>query len=121
MAADPLTRLRGICLALPGAVEQETWGHPTFRVKAGGKMFAGCAGDGASVTFKADPEELPALRQHPRAYVPDYVGSKGWVGLHLTADAAAEAVDWDEVAELLQTSWALIAPKRAVRAWQEAP
>jgi predicted DNA-binding protein (MmcQ/YjbR family) len=108
-----LQRLRDICLALPGAAEQESWGHPTFRVKAGGKMFAACPVDGRTVTFKADPDELPALRQHPRAFYPDYVGAKGWVGLHLSDD-----VDWDEVAELLQTSWALIAPKRAVAAWE---
>ena len=26
-------RLRAICLALPEAVEKETWGDPTFRVR----------------------------------------------------------------------------------------
>jgi len=32
---NPLLRLRKICLALPGAEEVETWGHPTFRVNVG--------------------------------------------------------------------------------------
>ena len=39
MTPKPLTRLRRICLALPQAVEQETWGEPTFRIR--GKIFAG--------------------------------------------------------------------------------
>jgi predicted DNA-binding protein (MmcQ/YjbR family) len=35
---DPLSRLRDICLALPEAVEKETWGEATFRVRD--KIFA---------------------------------------------------------------------------------
>src|SRR5262249_22216365 len=37
-AADPIERLREICLALPGTTEKLAWGEPTFRV--GGKLFA---------------------------------------------------------------------------------
>ena len=37
MALKPLTRLRRICLALPQAYEQETWGDATFRLR--GKIF----------------------------------------------------------------------------------
>ena len=43
MTAEPLDRLRAICLALPEAAERETWGHATFRVRD--KIFA-MAGDG---------------------------------------------------------------------------
>ena len=32
MAADPLERLREICLALPDTKETLTWGSPYFRV-----------------------------------------------------------------------------------------
>ena len=42
-----------------------------------------------------------------RFFVPPYVGSKGWVGARLDA-----AQDWDELAELLEDSYRLIAPKR---------
>ena len=43
MTTDPLERLRVLCLAVPGAEEVETWGHPTFRVR--GKMFAAAEAD----------------------------------------------------------------------------
>ena len=39
MAADPLARVREICLALPDTKETLTWGSPYFRV--GDKIFAG--------------------------------------------------------------------------------
>lgn len=38
MALEPLTRLRRLCLALPGAHEAEAWGAPAFRVK--NRLFA---------------------------------------------------------------------------------
>ena len=56
MTTDPLERLRALCLAVPGAEEVETWGHPTFRVR--GKMFAAGGRNAAgsvSMTVKSDP------------------------------------------------------------------
>ena len=55
-AANPtLTRLRRICLALPQATEQETWGEATFRVR--GKIFVVAREDDDGTTFscKAPP------------------------------------------------------------------
>jgi predicted DNA-binding protein (MmcQ/YjbR family) len=98
-----LDRLREICLGFPEAAEQTTWDEPTMRVR--GKIFA-FPGD-ESVTFKADPAERDALLADDRFFVPAYVGNKGWLGLRLSDD-----VDWDEVAELIATSYRLIAPKR---------
>ena len=40
MQARTLQKLRRICLALPEAVETETWGKPHFRVND--KIFCGC-------------------------------------------------------------------------------
>ena len=37
MSHDPLGEVRRICLALPQAYEQETWGDATFRLR--GKIF----------------------------------------------------------------------------------
>jgi predicted DNA-binding protein (MmcQ/YjbR family) len=48
------------------------------------------------------------LTQGEPFYFPPYVGSKGWVGIRLD-DART---DWEEVAELIATSYCLIAPKR---------
>jgi len=113
-----LGRVRGLCLALPETFELETWDHPTFRVGSGrGKMFCTAATDGSSITLKADPQELLALlAQGDPFYVPPYVGSKGWVGVGLGG-----GTDWEEIAELIATSYCLIAPKRLASTVTEPP
>lgn len=110
---DPhLAELREVCLALPESVEVEAWGWPTFR--AGKKifaMFASGRGDGEfGVIFKPDPDEAPALRQDERFFAPPYWGPSGW--LELQFDVAP--VDWDEVAELIECSYRLVALKRMI-------
>jgi hypothetical protein len=108
---DLLERLRRICLALPEAEEQITWGHPTFRVR--GRIFATYGDDAAEhparVTFKAPPGVQAMLVEAApeRFFVPPYVGSKGWVGIRLEA-----VEDWSEVEDLVRRSWSLIAPKK---------
>ncbi|HEY3191304.1 MAG TPA: MmcQ/YjbR family DNA-binding protein [Solirubrobacterales bacterium] len=113
MAAGLLVQLRALCLALPEAFEQETWEHPTFRVGGGkGKIFCTAATDGSSATMKADPEEREALlEQGDPFFLPPYVGGKGWVGVRLDRPDT----DWDEVAELIATSYCLIAPMRLAK------
>jgi predicted DNA-binding protein (MmcQ/YjbR family) len=115
---DPhLTDLRRVCLALPETAEVEAWGRPTFR--AGKKIFAvftGSEEDRYTVIFKPDAEERPALLGDDRFYSPPYWGPGGWLGLDLTAGP----VDWDEVAELVETSYRHVALKRMVKALDEA-
>jgi len=43
--------------------------------------------------------------------MPAYIGPSGWVGLRLDRPT----VDWTEVKELLQGSYAQIAPKKLLR------
>jgi hypothetical protein len=116
---DPfLGDLRSICLALPETAEVEAWGRPTFR--AGKKIFAVFSGgseDQYSVIFKPDADERPALVRDARFYVPPYFGPGGWLAL----DFAAAAVDWAEVAELVETSYRQVALKRMVKALDEQP
>ena len=114
-----LDRVRTLCLALPETFELEAWGHPTFRVGGGrGKMFCTAAADGSSVTLKADPIEREALlAQGEPFYLPPYVGHKGWVGIRLEESRT----DWEEVAELVATSYCLIAPKRMAAQVTEPP
>jgi predicted DNA-binding protein (MmcQ/YjbR family) len=106
---QPTSRLRAICLALPEAVERETWGDPTFRVRD--KIFAmEKRGDGRiSLWCKAPPgSQMVLVGADPeRFFVPPYVGHKGWIGVRLDDDP-----DWGEVATLVRRSYRLIAPKR---------
>lgn len=109
MLVGPVARLRTICLALPEAAEQVTWGDPTFRVR--GRIFAmPKRGDGRlSFWCKAPLGSQPILvgADPDRFFVPPYVGHRGWVGMRLEP-----APDWDEVAVLVHRSYDLVAPKR---------
>ncbi len=109
MAKSPTERLRAICLALPEAVEKETWGYPTFRVRD--KIFAMERRDDGPISMwcKAPPGSQQVLvgADPERFFVPPYVGPKGWVGMRLD-----RRPDWDEVAALVTRSYRLIAPKR---------
>jgi predicted DNA-binding protein (MmcQ/YjbR family) len=111
MSAEPMEQLRAICLALPEATERETWGEATFRVRE--KIFA-MAGNGNgrgrwAVACKARPGLQGALvdTAPTRFYVPPYVGPKGWIGIYL-----GDETDWDELADLVEESYRMTAPKR---------
>jgi len=107
--AAPLTRLRAICLALPEAVERETWDIPTFRVRE--KIFVMFTADNGtpSLWCKAPPGVQTILTEAApeRFFRPPYVGHKGWIGVRLDG-----AVDWTEVFELVRRSYQMTAPKR---------
>jgi predicted DNA-binding protein (MmcQ/YjbR family) len=111
MDQDAAARVREICLALPEVVEKPFGGHtaPSFRIRD--KLFVMISEDGGSMTFKAGPgvQEALVASDPDRFFVPKYVGPKGWVGARL--DAAQE---WAELAELIEESYRLIAPKRLV-------
>lgn len=106
---DPIARLREICLSLPEAVEKSFGGHtaPSFRVRD--KLFVMTSEDGTYLTCKAPPGEQAALVEEDpnRFFVPAYVGHKGWIGVRLDV-----AQDWDELAEIVETSYRMTAPKR---------
>lgn len=114
---DPLLgRLRRIALALPEAVEKVTHGRPTFSAE---RVFAyyggsrrGATGDrrDTALLFRPDPVDEPALRQDARFFEPSYLWPHGWLALDLD-----EHTDWEEIAELLDASYRLAAPRRLVR------
>src|SRR5215472_18895676 len=108
-----LVRLTKICLSLPEAERQISGHHAGFSVRK--KTFAyyldNHHGDGiVAVTGKVLPGDNEALiaAQPDRFYMPAYIGPRGWVALRLDLGT----IDWDEVAELVATSYRLIAPKR---------
>lgn len=125
--ADPLlARLRRICLALPDAAEKISHGRPNWYTT---KVFAAYGGtvrgdhSGAlldrALLFLPDPEDLPALERDERIVVPAYVGVRGWRALPLDRcgrEGAGDhgSVDWDEVAELVESSYRQLAGARRV-------
>lgn len=94
--------VRRIALALPETAEELTWDDVNFRVRK--KIF--CFPAPTGMTVKADPDELDALLGDPRFERAAYVGRFGWVTM--TFD---DEPDIDEIAELILTSYVLVAPK----------
>jgi hypothetical protein len=112
-----LERLRAACLALPETSERPSHGAPTFFVRGkrafltvmtnhhgDGRFAVWCAaGDGIQrMLVEADPE---------RFFVPPYVGHRGWLGVRLD-----RALDWDELAGIVEDAYAEVAPARLVEA-----
>ena len=105
-------RLRKIATALPEVTEEITWGEDlNFRVNKKIFLFPGAT----SMTFKADPSEKDALLAESagRFALAAYVGRFGWLTMQL--GPSVKQVDWDEVRELVGTSYRLIAPKRLAK------
>jgi hypothetical protein len=111
-----LAEVRRICLAFPEAHETISFGRPWFRVKTAFAVFGGGGRTPdtrmfpSGLLFLPDEDTRSALLQDERAFVPAYLGPKGWMGLDLTA----APVDWQEVTELVDESYRNTAPKRLV-------
>jgi predicted DNA-binding protein (MmcQ/YjbR family) len=106
-----LARLRKLCLALPESAEKEAWGDPTWRVRD--RIFAmqkgNYEGGRPSLWCKAPPGAQHVLVDSDprRFFVPPYVGHKGWIGVYLDV-----RIDWDELTDIVEDSYCLVAPKR---------
>jgi hypothetical protein len=109
--ADPIERLRQLCLALPGVEEKPFGGHtaPCWRVQD--KLFVTTATDETWMSCKGRPgvQQTLVASDPERYFVPRYTGKSGWIGIRF---AAIES--WDEVAELVEESWRMTAPKKLV-------
>lgn len=108
MATAPLTALRDIALAFPGAVETESFGYPTFRVRD--KIFASYGTDDNDrefVSLKCAPGQQERLAAEGEPFfLPKYLGAKGWIGVHVD-----DETDWYEIEELVIDSYREIAPR----------
>jgi len=118
MPPSALTRLRKLCLALPGAHEVQAWGEPTFRVN--NKLFAMYANannhhtDGHNAVWvKCTPiNQGLMIQDNPkRFFSPPYVGKGGWIGVRLDG-----RVNWKVVADVLKDGYDLTAAKKKRRA-----
>jgi hypothetical protein len=106
-------RIRAICLGLPEVTEKTTHGAPGFFVR---KQFAMLWPTGhhdqefAHMWCAAEAGAQEALvATSERYFRPPYVGHRGWVGVRLDGD-----VRWEEVTELLEDAYRLLAPARLV-------
>ena len=105
--------VRRICLSLPEAIEKPYAGLPGFRVK--NKLFARIREKpDALVVWRPDISEKEALiASEPEKFfqIPHYEGHPA-VLVHL------EAIDVEELEELLIESWAINAPARLVAGFE---
>ncbi len=106
---DSIAELRKICLALPEATETRTWENETFRIRK--KIFAmhasGDAPAQAWVKGRPGDQEMLIAAAPERFFKPPYLGPSGWIGICLN-----EATDWEEIEDLVETSFRLVAPKK---------
>ncbi|WP_174266824.1 MmcQ/YjbR family DNA-binding protein [Mycolicibacterium sediminis] len=112
-----LAEVREIALGFPEAFEKVSHGRPVFCAP---KMFAIYGGStresGEMVTvpscllFKADDADRTALERDERTFHPAYLGPYGWLGL----DFSVAEVDWEEVGELVDASFRLVASKKLI-------
>jgi hypothetical protein len=107
--------VRRIALSLPETTEKPWFGTPGFRVKDKGFLRIRSEAEGGLVVFVADLEEKDALlASDPEKFftTPHYDG-------HPTVLVHLEAVDVDELTELIVDAWRIRAPKRVLKAYED--
>ncbi len=111
--ATPIEQLRAICLALPEATEEDMGASPRA-FKVGDKLFVMRHPADVRPSFWCKSErgfqEMITVAEPERFFVPPYVGRHGWIGVWLDVDQ-----DWDQIADLIRTSYRLTAPKRLIK------
>ena len=118
---DVLARLREICLALPETSERLSHGAPSFFVREKRcflMVLDDHHGDGRFAIWCAAPQGLQSMlveADPERFFVPPYVGHRGWLGLRLD-----RALDWDELAGIVEDAYAEVAPAKLVEAARRA-
>jgi predicted DNA-binding protein (MmcQ/YjbR family) len=117
-----LRELRRIALNFPEAFEKVSSGRPVLCAPKIFAMYGGNAKTGSEYTpyphsmlVKVDESERRALERTSGSSTVAYMGPSGWLGLDLTA----AKVDWDEVRELVDASYRIVAPKKLVKQLDE--
>ncbi|MGW0005214.1 MmcQ/YjbR family DNA-binding protein [Nocardia grenadensis] len=114
MAQTPLTRLRGLCTALPETSERVSHGEPTWFIR-GRKTFVTYAdhhhNDRPGFWCAAPPgaQEAMVSAEPERFFRPPYVGHRGWLGVYLDVP-----LDWAEIGEIVTEAYRTVAPKTLV-------
>ena len=107
--------LRRAALVLPGAEEKDHFGAASFRVN--GKIFAQTAvGEGSKAILRLPKGRRELLWEvRPEVFTPSV-----W-GRIISCYVALDAIEPDELAELVRASWTAVAPKRLVVASASLP
>ena len=106
--------VRRIAMALPETTERPSYGTPGFRVKDRLFLRLRTDAEGALVVFVEDTDEKDALlAADPAKFftTPHYDG-------HASVLVRLDAVDVDELTELIVDAWRARAPKRVLAAHQ---
>ena len=107
--SDAYKRVGKICMALPEVENKPFGGHTAASYRVRDKIFCGTGQTmRPRITLKGAPGAQQALvsSDPDTFFVPQYTGPKGWIGIWLDTDP-----DWDEVRELIEESYRLVAPK----------
>jgi hypothetical protein len=111
--------VRKLCLALPETSERLSHGAPTFFIREKRSflmVLTNHHGDGRFAIWCAAPPGLQAMlveADPERFFVPPYVGHRGWLGMRLD-----RALDWEELAGIVEDAYAEVAPPKLVEAAQ---
>lgn len=111
-APDVESRVREMCLALPGVSEKLSHGSPAFFVT---KQFVMLWPDGHHdhqfphlwCAAPLGAQEALIAGAPKRFFRPPYVGGRGWVGVRLDG-----RVDWNELEAICQDAYRTVAPKK---------
>ncbi|MEO8673207.1 MAG: MmcQ/YjbR family DNA-binding protein [Tahibacter sp.] len=115
MAKDIHAAVREVCLSFPESEEFLSHGSPNFRVR--GKTFASYLvnhhGDGRVALWlnAASGVQDQCVRAEPKHFfVPPYVGTRGWLGIHLD-----QGLSWKRIAAVVREAYEKTAPPVLVR------
>jgi predicted DNA-binding protein (MmcQ/YjbR family) len=103
-----LTRLREICLKLPGARETVTFGHPTFQVRGKTFLVLETYKGELGVCVKVEKELQGIFLEDQRFFRTPYIGKHGWI----TLKVYAARLNWTELKALARGSYLLISAPR---------
>src|SRR5579862_6328124 len=111
-AAELVTRIREICLALPEVTERTSHGTPAFFVR---KQFLMLWAEGHHdhhfphlwCAAPAGAQEGLVASAPKRFFRPPYVGRRGWLGVRLDT-----RIDWDEIEAICEDAYRAVAPQK---------
>jgi hypothetical protein len=103
--------IRAVALTLPGAWENDWRGNPLFQV--GKKGFVQTSNDRVLMKLEKNHQEL-LFEARPDVFSPMVAGALRWSWVEI------EALDAEDVGELVREAWRQIVPKKVSRAYDDA-